>query len=699
MIEILIRPAKNEVEGDAFQRLDLFSDENIELELSLKKSRDLKNVSSDFSRRFTIPATSNNNRILRHFYRDDIADSLGYTERIPCAIAINGDVFRTGDIKLLNAKIKDGDPYSYSIQFFGKATRINNIGDIKLGAVDFSAYNHPFNGETISDGMTSGLFSEDIIYPLSSPVKRWYYDGTESPANDYNIAPIDEESNGLNYYEVKPAIRFKSILEKIGESLDISFSGDFYNDSDSPLNTTYMWLHSSEGNLQDALSVEGGFPPVRATFSSASFTLSNARFTFNSNSNSFKLTTFRRSGGSALFTFNFSGVTYSGDFELWAVVNGTRVRVQTFSSPDNSGGFVLKLAKNDEVYFEVQSSISQTIDLGTLEVFYFTGSVGTATASSISYGNDVVISSLMPDMSIIEFVNGVIKMFNLVIQYDESQSFETYKLSEFDSVFENAEVTSLTEFVNSADISVEQPVRYNLFGLKYSDSEQFSSKIFKGQFGREYGEFIANISSAEKGEYKIEVPFEIPYMETLEDVSNSEYFPVFFCQSDVNFDTSTGDSESYYGAPVIFSISGETISYTNGINFIDDTGTQSQLTTLYYFGLFYNYDFFALGATRDSLGFSTDASKHPLTNQYESPISSRGSNEFSQYNNYWEDTFERSASARVRMLTLSGYADLSKVRKINLLDVVEYAGQLYTIDQAKINITNGKFEVKLLTRI
>ena len=50
------------------QRVDLFSDETIEVTSTIQDFRDISKVFTDFSMPFTVPASNTNNKIFKHFY-------------------------------------------------------------------------------------------------------------------------------------------------------------------------------------------------------------------------------------------------------------------------------------------------------------------------------------------------------------------------------------------------------------------------------------------------------------------------------------------------------------------------------------------------------------------------------------------------------------------------------------------------------
>ena len=63
------------------QQIDLFNDENIEVNSSVQNIADISKTSTDFSQAFTIPATTRNNAIFQHFYQSDVYGTYNFQER------------------------------------------------------------------------------------------------------------------------------------------------------------------------------------------------------------------------------------------------------------------------------------------------------------------------------------------------------------------------------------------------------------------------------------------------------------------------------------------------------------------------------------------------------------------------------------------------------------------------------------------
>ncbi len=59
-----------------FQEVDLFKDETITVTSKIQDIRDISKVFTDFSQSFTLPASSRNNKIFRHFYNYFISEEI-----------------------------------------------------------------------------------------------------------------------------------------------------------------------------------------------------------------------------------------------------------------------------------------------------------------------------------------------------------------------------------------------------------------------------------------------------------------------------------------------------------------------------------------------------------------------------------------------------------------------------------------------
>ena len=111
------------------ERLDLFNDETITLNSSVKNYKAVDKIFTDFTQSFTVPASKTNNKIFEHAYNADILNGYDIAAKITGEIRLNNYNYKDGKIQLNSIEIKSGVAYHYKITFFGNTV---NLG-LKFG--------------------------------------------------------------------------------------------------------------------------------------------------------------------------------------------------------------------------------------------------------------------------------------------------------------------------------------------------------------------------------------------------------------------------------------------------------------------------------------------------------------------------------------------------------------------------------------
>ena len=243
------------------QKVEMFSDENIELTSSIQNVKDISKVFTDYSQSFNVPASNVNNKIFKHYYNNAIENGYDARFRSSAVIELNYAPFRKGTVRLTAVKMKNNKPHSYELTFFGSTVTLSNLlGKDKLNTLTYlNNYDHEWNDQNVTAGFGGGIDlngdTDAIVYPLISPKYRFIYDssstapGTTIP-NTRNIGsptPSDQ-SSGVHPEDLKPSIRLLHIIEAIEDRYaEITFSRDFFNDTD--FTELYMWLHRENGTI------------------------------------------------------------------------------------------------------------------------------------------------------------------------------------------------------------------------------------------------------------------------------------------------------------------------------------------------------------------------------------------------------------------------------------------------------------------
>ena len=140
-------------------KLDLFDDENIEVNSTIQNIQDISKVFSDFSQSFTIPATKNNNTIFHHWYNNEVYSYSGVqfdvNQRKSAKIDINLTPFRSGKIQLEKVNLVKGKPESYQLTFYGDITSLKDkFLEENLTDLDLSSLDHNYTGTEVINRIT-----------------------------------------------------------------------------------------------------------------------------------------------------------------------------------------------------------------------------------------------------------------------------------------------------------------------------------------------------------------------------------------------------------------------------------------------------------------------------------------------------------------------------------------------------------------
>jgi hypothetical protein len=184
---LYIKPQQRDNVEQNYVKVDLFKEEIVSLTQVIQDIRDIDKVFTDFSKTFSVPASSTNNKLFKHWYNSDI-DGFDANIQSDAKIELNYQPFREGKIKLQEVKMKDNRPSVYKITFFGNTVSLNNLfGEDKLNNLvwldNFSYENNSTNilsGLQVGNNFTvdSTLYEDAIIYPLITHSQRYTYSST-----------------------------------------------------------------------------------------------------------------------------------------------------------------------------------------------------------------------------------------------------------------------------------------------------------------------------------------------------------------------------------------------------------------------------------------------------------------------------------------------------------------------------------------
>lgn len=505
------------VEG---RQLDLFNDETIEVNSTIQNIQDISKTFTDFSQSFTIPTSANNNAIWEYFYENALNSSINYQERLDGYIEIDMTFFRRGKIQMEKSQLKNGQPNSYTITFYGDVTTLKDlIGEDLLTDLDYTTINHDYTFNEVFQRIINYGTDWDVCYPLITSNRIWEYLSTQPTSNVPNwLVPfmgstsndIHTNAGAIDYRELFPAVRVKSILDIIGLQYGVTFTGAFL--TDPKFTQAYLWYKNKN-------DFEFSGQPQQLDFDTIiNFFTPTYPLNFYVNASLNQITTPFFNGATWMnhvITLDVTSVsspttTYWIDTyrngALFSTTQGTGTAIYGLANVTNVQGL------NDVWEFYIRSNFPLTFDSEIqYEVTYITPTNPIPTTEYIRYSNFTLnlsaftdLAQLAPQMKVNDFISGILKQFNLTCF---GTGVNTYEIVTLDDWYGAGAVIDITEFTDKTEIGIDRVKLYKKIGFKFQQSNSLMNKAFFEQGLKEYGNTEYQYPY-DGGEFNIEVPFE-----------------------------------------------------------------------------------------------------------------------------------------------------------------------------------------------
>lgn len=541
-------------------KVDMFPGTNLTLNDSIKKTTDVANVSTSFTRQFKLPASKTNNKLFQHYYNTLIRNGFDSRRKHDALIKLNGADFRKGYIKLNGVELENNKAKSYSIQFFGEMSSIKDrMGEDMLEDLTYLArYNHDYNQATVKSAFEQGLKSTggglivdpdgELIYPFISHTRGFKFDS--NGLYDVTQGGTPTSADRLSYDDLKPAVKVNEVLSAMEYKYDLSFIGDF-RDGDM-FQELFLWLHREKGfvrngsevdnnNFAGAITPDGVANPVEQEYA------------LDSGDEQRPLQTYGQVGGQL-------GKNYKCRFEVQTADAGTYqmavVAIPTFTNGepqvyvlDNQSGnsdplefdlFSFGVGLDIEfwevwTYVYAENTISTLTPIVTVDEYFGdtlqdTGVYGNTAEGIVKY-IDVPVN--MPKMKCIDFLRGLMRMFNLVA-YDvpkgDTDAGYDIVLQPLDDFYDSGTAVDLTKWVDISNSSVQRVEPFNLIEFSYPDPQTLfakkSNEVQRINFGN--AKFDSSALSQgdtsllyDGGSYTVDVDFEKAQYERIENGTTS----------------------------------------------------------------------------------------------------------------------------------------------------------------------------------
>lgn len=747
------------------QRVDVFGDENVTIKSSIQDAKDISKVFTDYSQPFTLPASDTNNKIFRHFYNTSITgNAFDGRVRHEAKIFINHLLFKKGKMFLNGVNMKNGKASSYNVTFFGntvslkdlfKDDKIETLSDYKKG-IDGTDAVYKLNGlefnwssssiqALLETGQTFQGDTTAMIAPLITPKKRLFYNSSLSDSSTTNFdgnlyRPADISSNpsqfrtrGVKEEDLKPAIKVYHIIRAIQEKYNINFlpndtSGtkDFFSIHNEAFTNLYLWMSNSSGNITGELS-DSNYLYVTEVDS----------WTFDSSDSNYDFTDFDADGNEIIFKFPFTGGIGNKSISIQVDPDSAyntvkwRVRLINTETGDIVGttegnGSVRAVIKvpavelwEDEQKYKVEFASEGSMANTEIHIIYRLDRASTDLYEVFTSGANVSSDTLnfkpsnhFPDISVMDFMSGLFKMFNLTAYYIDDESDPQYsettpvvKVVTLDDYYEDAVnnqskgTIDITKYIDVSKSAINTSLPFSEIDFKFEEADTILMENHKELTGYIYGNSSINLRETYRGldlfygeKYEVELPFSKLKYERINGTQTDIVWG-YAAGGDFDSEDTTPPKANYKPEdikPLLFYGIRET-NISTPINFSNVGDTSSNRLTSYWRPSNTNETVVPDGdgvfqdSAAYSINFDSEVDEWSLTESFNSLFEVF-------YKKYITSVFD----IEKRVFKYSAYMPPSFLIHYRLNDQLKVQDKVFRINSISTNLTTGKTELELI---
>ena len=503
------------IDDSVAKRIELFNDEKISVTSSIASANDVGKVFTDYSQSFTVPASDHNNSIFRHWYESEVDNGFLHGQRYNGYIEINTILFKEGKFQLEKANKKNGRIESYTITFYGNLTQLKDLfKDDKLNTLDYTDLNHPYTSAEIKTRVSTLItVLYDVMYPLIGTEKKFYYKSGTSTQD------ISLSTGAIKWNSLFPAIRLTNIIDAIQVKYGITFTGSFLTLKQWTKLRLYCKNAESLNVPTEQLKINFTTKSSSPAFPEMNLTTDTITINPNIFPNAGGITYSNRSISFRLFISPTGSTSLLTKYRIFIYKNNALF----FTYSDLIGNADLTfnagslINNTDQYYFKIDSENPFTF---TTSLFYIksafyvnsnnapitVNSTPTAAGTSQTTIGSIQIGNYIPDISVVDFFTGLVKMFNLIIVPTTPTSFELIPLELY---YQQGNINDVTEYIRSEEADIERPKLFKSINFKYEKSANILNNAFYRTFNLEYGDLVLdNVNMNETSNYEIKLPFE-----------------------------------------------------------------------------------------------------------------------------------------------------------------------------------------------
>ena len=492
--------------------LDLLESTPFKLDISAIESGNIGTVFGVSSQKLTLPPSKTNNEFFGNLYDVGATPSTSFTKTVPCQILQDGAEVFSGKLYLDSVITDNQGNDLYNVVVVNETVDFGTlIQDVTFGDLDFSSLDHDYTYGNITGSWDKTLLDGAVFYPLVN------YGFDVDTASDTQIKGGGESRTFSNYNtpirvdDFKPAIRVRSCLDVIFDNLGYEYtsslftSGSYTDDiyllateddkkgitSDSPVSQSFLAYTNANQDYTDTQAVAKVNFPTELFDNAGQYDNTTSTFTADIDGNYQFKVQFKYE------ILNYNVVADARQINIIIYKNGSQFDSFTFDSTGAVSGLMnivtnnYALASGDDievyvVYTETASG-TQTLRLLATSSTRFELVQGPTT----SLGGNVNLAPIYRDVSVTDFLQGLIEKFNLVIEPVKNQR-NVLKIETFNDWIDAGNIVDWSGKVDyNQKWQITHPLQNQPKDIKFTDVEDNTALIQYHKRTREkiYGEF------------------------------------------------------------------------------------------------------------------------------------------------------------------------------------------------------------------
>ena len=684
------------------ERVDLFKDETVSFTQTIQNVKDISKIFTEFSKTFSLPASKVNNKIFQHYYNfnieytDDSTSAFDARNKVASRIELNSIPFKDGFIKLEGVDLKKNVAHTYRITFFGNTINLSDVlGDDQLSTLS------KLSDETL-DYTYNNIYSKltnnptgNICAPLITHTQRLRYSTSVLEAGNlyWNSATGTTNANGVLWSDLKFAIRLQFIIDAIEAQANygITFSNDFFNNtSNTAFYNLWMWLHRKKGSVEPTSQLNENFTQVTdlAVISGNIGVISvtpNGLLTLNSLNPGVNYV-------QTELTFTPTSATNNNPYSVKVFrngaieselsnVTGTQTMFATSSTRLGQGTYSIEIASITGITFNA-AGIKWTISIAAQGQGGGGGTEIIGNAAPVSEATTIqfAIQQQIPEMTVIDFLTAIFKMFNLTAYVDNAGVIVVRTLDSYYAAGSNTSIP-IDQYLDVTKSSVDIALPFKEILFAYKGLGTFLAKQYNQVNNISWGTLKYTNNSAfdaPVSTYKVEIPFEHIMNERL-------YIEGTTTPTSIQYGYFVDDNqEPYYGLPLVF----YAIRIVNGtdIPIKESAGTNAKIND---YIIPSNSKELTASASTTNINFAAEVNEYSPSDNFTGTL----------FNNYYSTYITQVFNPKRRLIKVNAFLPLKIYHNLQLNDKFQINQQDYKINSITTNLNNGKSQIELLNVI